>query len=120
MTDLTDIFIDYNLYYGATRLIWHSSGTVWECTTITQCRAKGFEIHSPAMSNPEFVSIPNGSPGSANWSLRPSSPAIDRAISLATYIFDINDVLRPIGPAWDIGAYEYFSPLLPPILRIIR
>ena len=45
-------------------------------------------------------------PGSADYSLRPRSPAIDRGARLSAAPLDIASVSRPHGPAPDLGAYE--------------
>jgi hypothetical protein len=47
--------------------------------------------------------------------LLPGSPAIDAADPAGAPVTDQRGIARPVGPAPDIGAYEYG---LPPVLRI--
>jgi len=111
--NVTNITIDYNLYNeaapGSGRLIWGgTSGAPWECHTLAECQVQGMELNSPALADPKFVSISNGTIGSANWRLQSTSPAIDHGINIgSTYNTDIGGVSRPQGAGWDIGAYEY-------------
>lgn len=58
-------------------------------------------------SNPGFVNYqPNGN---GNYHLVPTSPAVNAGTSDGAPMTDFDDGQRPIGPAWDIGAYEYGS-----------
>ena len=88
------------------RLIWNSTaGSGWECDTISTCQSHGMEAHAPAMGNPKFVAIQNGSLGSGNWSLQASSPAINAGIDLSiSFSTDILGNTRTGN--WDIGAYQ--------------
>jgi hypothetical protein len=58
-------------------------------------------------ADPKFVSA-------SNWKLQNSSPAIDMGASAASITtIDRNGALRPLGPAYDIGAYEVTGPSKP-------
>lgn len=109
----TNVSIDYNLYYGPNlvRLIGDGSTPSWECHTLADCHARNFELNSPAVSDPKYVSPPSGTTGSGNWYLQSGSPAINALPTgqAPTGIFttDISGASRPQGSAWDIGAYEY-------------
>jgi len=55
--------------------------------------------------NPSFVS---SDPSSPDLRLQAGSPAIDAGATLeGAYAVDIIGISRPVGSAWDIGAYEY-------------
>ncbi len=56
----------------------------------------------------------NGGP-TLTMALLPGSPAIDAADPAGAPVTDQRGIARPVGPAPDIGAYEYG---LPPVLRI--
>ena len=49
-----------------------------------------------------------------DFHLRAGSPAIDKGITLAEVITDIESTPRPQGAGFDIGAYEYSSAPPPP------
>lgn len=52
--------------------------------------------------DPQFVNATN-----FDYHLHTNSPAIDHGGTLAAVTNDLDGVLRPQGPAYDIGAYEY-------------
>jgi hypothetical protein len=49
-----------------------------------------------------------------DYRLQASSPAIDAGTSTDAPIFDFAYSARPVGTAWDVGAYEYGSQAPPP------
>ncbi len=53
-------------------------------------------------------------PAQGGFELRENSPAIDAGISLTGFAYDIQGTSRPQGRAWDIGAYEFNSPISSP------
>jgi parallel beta-helix repeat protein len=53
--------------------------------------------------DPKFVSLSN-----YNFYLQSTSPAIDAGITLTQVATDINGTPRPLGAAYDIGAYECY------------
>ena len=108
------ITIDHNLHNTAPggNLINNStSGSNWTCDNLSACQAHGMEINAPAMADPKFVSIPSGTIGSGDWHIQSSSPAIDAfppaQAPANLFTGDYDNISRPQGSAWDIGAYEY-------------
>src|SRR5262249_17306793 len=61
--------------------------------------------HSLVLSNITGIVV-NSANG--DFHLAPSSPATDKGVDLSRtgFSIDADAVLRPQGPAWDIGAYE--------------
>ncbi len=55
-------------------------------------------------ANPLFVDSANG-----NFQLKAESPCIDNGTSSEAPLIDFNNVTRPQGNGFDIGAYEYLS-----------
>jgi hypothetical protein len=51
--------------------------------------------------DPQFTHAAGG-----NFTLLPASPCLDAAATLGTFANDRNGTARPIGAAWDMGAYE--------------
>lgn len=95
---------DANVYYNSTIAphIYYN-GTDYSAAGWVAAREPHGKTNAPA-----FVSY---SPNNANNNLHLASTdtvAKDAGISLSTYFTDDKDgVVRPQGPAWDIGAYEY-------------
>jgi hypothetical protein len=54
-------------------------------------------------------------PDSQNFRLKSDSPAIDRGTAAGNGLKDLDDIPRPLGSGWDIGAFEFANqPLTPP------
>lgn len=91
--------INNNSYYssGVTLKVY------WDETTYyTSSPAKwGVE---PIFTNQQFVDETNG-----NFHLSSTSPCIDTGNSALVPSFDFDDVNRPQGAGYDIGAYEFLS-----------
>lgn len=64
-----------------------------------------FNSASPVNQNPKLIDAPNG-----NLYLQPNSPAIDTG-SVVPLWSDYLGTVRPLGAAYDIGAYEYTGPV---------
>ncbi len=60
---------------------------------------------SDLVADPKFVS-PSLEISTANFRLRPGSPAIDRALVPDSPAFDVGGLPRPVGAGPDIGAWE--------------
>lgn len=75
---------DYNLYFSNQGAIGYSVGP-----------------HSVVL-DPKFVNAAGN-----DYHLQSTSPAIDAGVALAFIPDDLDDNLRPQGPAYDIGAYEF-------------
>ncbi|MGC2476241.1 MAG: choice-of-anchor Q domain-containing protein [Candidatus Sulfotelmatobacter sp.] len=70
----------------------------------------GLQATNTVVAPPQFVNyLANGG---GNYQLQSTSPAIDAGSDYQGYgpAIDYEGGPRPIGPAWDIGAYEYNSP----------
>ena len=98
---------DYNLHYPDTsasygELVYFGSN---QYKTLAAAQAAGYETHSPAVGDPRFINVGNGTTGSANWQLQASSRAIGAAGQLTLFTADLFGTTR--GAAWDIGAYQY-------------
>jgi hypothetical protein len=69
-----------------------------------------------AAVNPQFVNATGG-----NFTLQNGSPAIDAGATLTEVPIDMFGVPRPQGRAYDIGAFEFRTGLLPPTgLRVVQ
>ena len=102
----TPATIDYNLYYstvGATNAQWIYQGTTY--TGYSKYLSKtGNDKHSPAFSDPKFVSLTT-----PNLDLQSGSPAINAGTNLGASIVgtvDFNGNPRVQGGAINLGAYE--------------
>jgi hypothetical protein len=109
ISDWDSIDIDYNLHHISTA---HGYGyPVWvgskACKTLACAQSTwGYEMHSPAMGAPKFVAVPNGTAGSGDFHLLPSSPAIGTGINLSSvFTTDAAGRPRPSTGPWDMGAY---------------
>lgn len=60
-------------------------------------------------SNPLFVNV-----GAGDFHLQAGSPARDAGVVLSEVPRDFDNGVRPVGTAYDIGAYEYASVVPPP------
>lgn len=71
--------------------------------TLAAWQALGYDTHS-FISTPDqlFVNVAAG-----DYRLREGSPAINAGTPLADVPNDLNGNARPIGPAYDIGSYEF-------------
>jgi hypothetical protein len=73
--------------------LWNGGGTTPTCTT------------SNVTSAPQFVDT-----STANFHLQSTSPARNAGVTIGSLTADFDGVPRPQGPAYSIGAYEYFPP----------
>lgn len=95
--------LDYNLYFSESTSQKHINlyGTSY---TIPEIQSLGMELNG-LFDDPLFTDDKNN-----NFELLENSPAIDAGVNLGVpYNIDINDVIRPQGKAYDIGAYETIS-----------
>jgi len=96
-TDATRPTLSNNLYYsfgGTTHITWKDADdTGWGANYIK--------------ADPLFANRLIG-----NFHLNSTSPAIDKANSTYTVSTDYGSDIRPRGYGYDIGAYEYASPLV--------
>lgn len=99
------LYEDYNLYFNQWR-DWYLPG--WINLSQFQAENPGLEQHS-RYADVSFVRNAYPNP---DFHLKPGSSAIDNGIPLTSvngisFNFDRDNVARPQGLAWDIGAYEY-------------
>jgi hypothetical protein len=99
--------VDYNLIWAPNATIGDVNGSA---KTWSQWQAFGYDVHG-INSNPQFVSS-NLADASPDFKLMPTSPAIDRGITLSGVVDDYMRTARPQGAGYDIGAYEY-EPIYP-------
>ena len=98
-TDVADTDSDYNILDAVTP---DDSTRV----TLADWQLAGHELHSlSAAPAALFVNA-----GVADYHLKAGSPAIDKGQTQPNAPTDIDGKARPIGPAYDIGCYEYGAP----------
>jgi hypothetical protein len=75
--------------------------------SLAQWQALGFDTHS-IVATPDQLFV---DPAAHDYHLKAGSPAIDRGTVLSDVTDDLEGNPRPVGSAYDIGAYE-FAPTL--------
>lgn len=115
---INNIFYDNGLKGGGTPNgveFLHSGGghiiqnnICYSTTKATVCIGPGAGKYTGSNNvtvNPNFVN-----PTGGNFQLQPSSPAIDKGLTLSEVTWDYAGGKRPYGAAYDIGAYEFGAP----------
>ena len=96
--------IDYNLYYAPNSTditAYEGTGKTWQ-----EWKGLGYEANG-LNADPLLTGVL-----SRNFRLQGNSPAINAGVDLGqAYAVDRNGVRRPVGAAWDMGAFEYCPPL---------
>ena len=77
---------------------------VWENVPGNFLLLNGVVDKNTITADPGFVNYQPG--GTGNYHLLPTSPAVNAGTTDGAPMTDFDDGPRPIGPAWDIGAYE--------------
>jgi hypothetical protein len=98
--DTKNIEVDHNLAYNSDGTNPHCVdwGDYDTCQPISDLEFWGI--------NPKFIE-----PASGNYHLQSTSPAIDAGFNLGSLVpNDFEDISRPQGAGYDIGAYEYPEP----------
>jgi len=98
-TGATGWIIDKNCYYDSGSPSWRYSSTntnVWATWQASGNDANSF--NTDPLLNASYESISG------------ASPVVDTGESIIVFGFDKDDSSRPVGAAWDIGAYEYGDP----------
>jgi parallel beta-helix repeat protein len=98
----TGMTINNNQYYSSTKsnvIYWGPNNAAYTIAGFQS--ATGYDTNSRSGS-PAF----NNTAG-FDFSLQATSPAIDAGATLTAVPTDITGTARPVGPAYDIGAYEY-------------
>jgi hypothetical protein len=111
-----NIFSDYNLFYNpnynaTTNLVWNWQDSVANNNIAAmQALTPAREVNS-VWGNPIFVDSSRAVGATAylnNYHLQTSSPAKDVGATYSSFFtMDKDEISRPQGAAWDIGAYEY-------------
>ena len=65
----------------------------------------GLSATGTATADPQFVNYQAN--GTGDYHLKSTSPAINVGASTSAPVIDFSGGTRPVGGAWDIGAYEY-------------
>jgi hypothetical protein len=88
----TGVVFDNNLFYG------NPSGTI---RTNNGGSDFSYTMGLSLNGNPLFANE------ASDFSVKPGSPAIDTGLTLTEVATDIDGLTRPLGSAFDIGAYEF-------------
>ena len=92
---------DYNIFGGGNPVVTPDDGSTFY--TLAQWQAQSHETYSfGATLASLFVNA-----SSADYHLLSTSPAIDKGQTLATVTADMDGNARPLGPASDVGCYEF-------------
>jgi parallel beta-helix repeat protein len=75
--------------------------------TLTQWQLQGHELHSLS-ATPAALFV---NEAGADYHLKSGSPAIDKGQTQANAPTDLEGRARPVGPAFDIGCYEFAAPI---------
>lgn len=80
-----------------------ASQSPWDKTYTYTDWQKGNNVFIPLLANAMFVN-----PSLDDYRLKPGSPAINAGRDVASFgvTFDFDNVARPAGAAWDVGAFE--------------
>jgi uncharacterized membrane protein len=95
----------YTNLYGSVSDLGHNLSSDWCFTSATSFN----------YTDPKLGPLANNGGPTLTMALLPGSPAIDAADPAAAPVTDQRGIARPVGPAPDIGAFEYG---LPAVLRI--
>jgi len=98
------VVVDHNIVFGNGSGNYSLTGGASDYT---------YTLGSTISTEPLFVSATSSS---FDAHLKVGSPAIDAGLALSQVTQDIDGNPRPVGTAWDIGAYEYTGASLPPVM----
>jgi len=104
--DIVNNVSDYNNYYRSGSAIQLFSGVMYSSLSNFKT-ATGQDVHS---LNVDSLFNPDNS-----YSILPTSPVIDNGLNIVVLNNDYLDVLRPIGSAYDIGAFEVLATVTAPL-----
>lgn len=114
---------DYNIIIHTTSansaIENYSSMSNWQTSTgndlnsLTVTGTDTANILSKIFVNPVTTAV-------SNYNLTNNSPAIDRGVAESDVPTDINEITRPLGNAFDIGAYEYIGSNIMPTPQNVR
>lgn len=95
---------DYNIFNDRLSTTGDDAGTI----TLADWQLLGLDPHSLVADNMTDIFV---NPGTDDYHLKTGSQAIDAGTALASVSVDYDNLIRPWGTAYDIGAYEYGSVL---------
>lgn len=96
---------NFNLIYRASGSPQFAWGGNMYSTMLAWRNASGQDKNSQ-LGNPLFMS-PSTTGSAPNWSLKSSSPGINKGQAISTVPVDFNQNRRPNGGAYDVGAFEF-------------
>lgn len=97
----------YGIYIaaGATGMVMTNNLVVGASTPISN-NAGGGATLTTNITNASAAAITTYTVSSANLHLKTGSPAVDSGTTIAAITSDYDGIIRPQGPAYDVGAYE--------------
>jgi uncharacterized protein YjdB len=101
----TNLFIENNIFYLPGLNVGISgtqSGAIIDHNLSTGAVGGGGTGTNIENTDPMFVN-----PTGLDFHLQPGSPAINAGLALQIVLFDYDGIARPVGGAWDIGAFEF-------------
>ena len=101
----TNLFIENNIFYLPGQNVGISgtqSGAIIDHNLSTGTVGGGGTGTNIENTDPMFVN-----PTGLDFHLQPGSPAINAGLALQIVLFDYDGIARPVGGAWDIGAFEF-------------
>jgi len=115
--------VQNNIFYNAGSNYWADNTSTITLSGNNLIDPPGYPYYSVSSDllneDPQFSDVNTTDPtllpsysGPANltfdvFHLQPTSPAIDAGVTPANFNYDKDAVIRPVGNAWDIGAYEF-------------
>jgi hypothetical protein len=101
----TNLYIENNIFYLPGQNIGISgtqSGSIIDHNLSTGAVGGGGTGTNIENTDPMFVN-----PTGLDFHLQAGSPAINAGLALSIVLFDYDGIARPVGGAWDIGAFEF-------------
>ena len=101
----TNLFIENNIFYLPGQNVGISgtqSGSIIDHNLSTGTVGGGGTGTNIENTDPMFVN-----PTGLDFHLQAGSPAINAGLALSIVLFDYDGIPRPVGGAWDIGAFEF-------------
>ncbi|MDD5527369.1 MAG: right-handed parallel beta-helix repeat-containing protein [Patescibacteria group bacterium] len=117
--DLLNLQMDYNAAYVPQADRYVTRANPWGNWNFADWQKQGYEAHGLIFSSLDSIKFIDTSEYPLNCQqmdlrLQAGSAAIDAGQAISGFSNDKNDVSRPQGSAWDIGAYEYVSGTITP------
>jgi MYXO-CTERM domain-containing protein len=103
----TGVAVDHNLWYApgmSTPFNWGGGSAYDHAGWIAAAAGQGA---GDVLGDPKLVGAWTST--AANFKLAAGSPAIDKGVAIAGLNHDFDNKLRPVGTAFDLGAFEFGS-----------